>query len=249
MKARFDAGTDVAMVGAWDAARGSVPFSAEEYERLADTLDADADAGHIFVLRTGADGGGPVDVYVDESIPAGVAERLTPIGNACVLALPSGSLVVDGAEYYRSRKPDRAVAERAATVPAGDYVLRCYAAEDGEQTTPRPDPELETIIGKDDLRYYDRVTRGGCVTGALLLLLFPILWPVFGLKVAFTATIVVVLAYFYIREWVLRRNTRFARLRETITAARLQHAEPTFVLELHRTQDRAGLTGGSVSLV
>ena len=241
MKARFDAGTDVAMIGAWDAQRGAQPVTPEEYKRLSDTLDAEADAGHIFVLHTRADGGGHVDVYVDEPIPSEVMTRLTGQGGEFVLALPSGSLMVDGVEHYRARKPGAAASDRAVPVPAGDYALRCYAAKDDEQATPRSERDLETILGKDDLRYYDRITRGGCLTGALLLLLLPVLWPLFGPKVALVTSIVVVVAYFNVREWVLRRNARFARLRETITAFRLQRQESTFVLELRRIQDDTSL--------
>jgi hypothetical protein len=237
MKARFDTGTDVAMIGAWDAQRGAQPVTPEEYKRLSDTLDAEADAGHLFVLHTGADGGGHVDVYVDEPIPSEVMTRLTGQGDEFVLALPSGSLMVDGVEHYRARKPDAAASDRAVRVPAGNYTLRCYAAEDDEEAAPRSERDLETILGKDDLRYYDRITRGGCLTGALLLLLVPVLWPLFGPKVALVTSLVVVVAYFNVREWVLRRNARFARLRETITAFRLQRQRPTFVLELRRIQD------------
>jgi hypothetical protein len=247
MKARFDAGTDVAMIGAWDAQRGVQPFTDEEFRRLSDTLDADADAGHIFVLHTQADGGGPVDVYVDEPIPTELMSRLTAQGGEFVLALPSGSLMVDGAECYRARKPDPTALPRAVSIPAGDYALRCYAANDEEDVVQRSEPDLETILGADDRRYYDRVTRGGCIVGALLLLLLPVLWPFFGWKVAFATTVIVVVAYFNVREW-LRRNARFARLRETVTALRLERQEPVFVLELRRIQDRAGLTGGSVTL-
>lgn len=237
------------MIGAWDAQRGAQPFTTSEFEQLSDSLEAEADAGHAFFLRTKADGGGPVDVYIDEPIPVELAERLTPLGDAFVLALPSGSLAVDGAEYYRPKKPDAAMTARAVTVPAGDYALRCYAAR-GEDAAPmpRPDRELEAILGKDDLRYYDRVTRGGCVIGLLLLLLLPALWPLFGLKIAFAATAVIVVAYFSVRERVLRRNARFARLRETITAFRRGRDEPVFVLELRRVLNRAELTGGSVSV-
>jgi hypothetical protein len=237
MKARFDAGTDVAMIGAWDAQRGAQPVTPEEYKRLADTLDADADAGHIFVLHTRADGGGPVDVYVDEPVPSEVMTRLTVQEGEFVLALPSGSLMVDGVEHYRARKPDAAAADRAVPVPAGDYALRCFAAQDDEEAAPRSERDLESILGKDDLRYYDRITRGGCLTGALPLLLLPVLWPFFGVKVALAAAIVVVVAYFNVREWVLRRNARFARIRATVTALRVQRQEPTFVLALRRIQD------------
>src|SRR3982751_5064417 len=146
MKARFDAGTDVAMIGAWDAQRGAQPVTAEEYRRLSDTLDADADAGHIFVLHTRADGGGQVDLYVDEPIPSEVMTSLTPQGGEFVLALPSGSLMVDGVEHYRPRKPDAASSDRAVQVPPGDYTLRCYAAKYDEEAAPRSERDLETIL-------------------------------------------------------------------------------------------------------
>jgi len=250
MKARFDAGTDVAMIGAWDADRGTQPVSAAEYKQLSDTLDADAEQGHLFVLHTGADGGGPVDVYVDEPVPADIRERLTPIGDELVLAIPSGKLIVDGVEYYRARKANAARAERAVTVPAGDYLLRCYAPEDDEQEAePRSEQELEAIVGKDELRYYERVTRSGCVIGLLVLFSFPVLGPFIGWRTAFITTVVGVVGFFNVREWLLRRNARFNRLREAVTAFRLGRQEPTFVLELRRIEDRAGRSGGSVSLV
>jgi hypothetical protein len=250
MKARFDAGTDVAMIGAWDLGRNAQPFTAEEFKRLTDTLDADAEQGHLFVLHTGADGGGPVDVYVDEPVPDVARARLTPLGDALVLALPSGTLIVDGVEFYRARKPDATLSSRAVAVPAGDYLLRCYTPEDDDQeAAPRPAHDLEAIVGSDERRYYERVTRSGCLIGLGLLLLFPILGPLAGWRIAFATTVVAVIGFFYVREWVLRRNPRFTRLREAVTAHRLGSQEPTFVLELRRIEDREGRTGGSVSLV
>jgi hypothetical protein len=248
MKARFDAGTDVAMIGAWDLARNAEPFTADEYKRLTDTLDADAEQGHLFVLHTSTDGGGPVDVYIDEPVPAAMLTRLTLLGSELVLALPSGQLIVDGVEFYRARKPDATLSSRAVAVPAGDYLLRCYAPkkDEDEDAAPRPAQDLESIVGKDELRYYERVTRSGCLIGLGLLLLFPILGPLAGWRIAFATTVVVVIGFFYVREWALRRNARFARLREAVTSHRLGTREPTVVLELRRAEDREGRTGGSV---
>ncbi|HEX5071577.1 MAG TPA: hypothetical protein VFW03_00130 [Gemmatimonadaceae bacterium] len=249
MKARFDAGTDVAMVGAWDLERGTQPLSPDESRRLSETLDSEAEQGHLFVLHTGADGGGPVDVYIDEPVPDATMASLTPLGGPLVLALPSGKLMVDGVEYYRARKADPGRASRAAAVPPGDYLLRCYTPRDEEQEgAPRPEHDLEAIVGKDELRYYERVTRSGCLVGLVLLLLFPILGPLAGWRIAFATTVVAVIGFFYVREWVLRRNERFARIREAITTHRLGAREPTFVLELRRIADREGRTGGSVRL-
>jgi hypothetical protein len=247
MKARFDAGTDVGMIGAWDLGRNAQPFTPEEYKRLTETLDADAEQGHLFVLHTGADGGGPVDVYIDELVPDDTLTHLTPLGDELVLALPSGQLIVDGVEYYRARKPDATLSSRAVTVPAGDYLLRCYTPRDEEaEAAPRPAQDLETIVGKEELRYYERVTRGGCLIGLALLLLFPILGPLAGWRIAFATTVVAVIGFFYVREWMLRRNPRFTRLREAVTAHRLGTQEPTFVLALRRIEDRRGRAGGSV---
>jgi hypothetical protein len=236
MKARFDVGTDVAMIGAWDEERGAQPFSDAEYARLSDTLDAEATQGHIFVLRTGGDGGGPVDVYVDEPVPPEAIERLTPIGEDLILALPSGTLDVDGVEYYRPKKPVVTRAGRVVALPPGDYTLRCYTAKDAEDSAPsaRAERDLESVIGAEDLRYYERTTRAGCLTGLLLLLLFPALFPFFGWKVAFGDTAVAFVGYFIVREWLLRRNDRFARLRERVTAFRRGREGPTFVLELRK---------------
>lgn len=249
MKARFEASTKVAMVGAWDLARGEQPFSPEAMQHLSEALDADAAQGHLFVLDIGAEGAVPVDVYIDEPVPNDSTSRLTSVGDALVLAIPSGQLVVDGVEYYRSKKPDAARASRAITVPAGDYLLHCYTPRDEAQgPAPGPAHDLEAIVGKDDLRYYERMTRSGCLVGLVLLLIFPIVGPLAGWRIAFATTVVAVIGFFYGREWILRRNARFARIREAITAHRLGAQEPAFVLELRRIEDRAGGTAGSASL-
>ena len=227
------------MVGAWDLERGAQPFSPEEAKRLSEALDADAAQGHLFVLDTGADGVGHVDVYIDEPVPGDAVAGLTSLGDALVLALPSGKLIVDGVEHYRDRKADPARASRAVAVPPGDYVLRCYVPGDEHQAVaPGPVHELETIVGRDELRYYERMTRSGCLIGLVLLLLFPVLGPLAGWRIAFATTVVAVIGFFYGREWVLRRNPRFARIREAVAAHRLGTREPTFVLELRRISER-----------
>jgi len=241
MKARFDAGTDVAMIGAWDAQRGLQPFSADEVKRLSEALDAEASAGHLFVAHTGGDGGGPVDVYIDEPIPEPILAGLTPIGDACILALPSGTLLVDGVEQYRAKKPEVARTNAAAVALApGDYALRCWVTKDEEGEAPqRPHRDLEAIVGADELRYYERTTRLGCLAAPVLLLLFPLLLPFLGWKIATVITLVGVVAFFNIREWLLRRNPRFTRLRQAVTAFRLGHTEATLVMELRRVESRA----------
>jgi len=247
MRARFDAGTDVAMLGAWDAERNTRPFTPAEWSRLEATLDADAAAGHLFLIHTHADGGGAIDVYADEPIPDDVKAHLTPLGGEFLLVLPTGALCVDGAEYYRARKPDTRVSARAVTMPPGDYALRCYEYE-GEEEAPTSEKDLARLVGREDLAYYDRMNRTGCLGGLLMLLLFPLLWFVVGWIVALVVTVVAFVSYFHVHAWFLRRNERYARLRDVVTKFRLEGADPTFVLELRSVPNRAGLSGGSVSL-
>ena len=247
MKARFDAGTDAAMLGAWDAQRNAQPFTSSDIRRFSATLDAEAVAGHIFLLNTQADGGGPIDVYIDETIPSEFQENLEPLGGEFLLALPSGALIVDGAEYYRAPKPDRSLSNRVVTVPPGDYAARWFTPTNDEEQ-PRSEVDLARLVGKEELTYYDRMNSSGCIVGASTLLLFPILWYSVNWIAAAIATPVVFLSFFHIRAWVLRRNARYTDLSNTVDSFRLEHKQPTFVLELRRITDRAGLKGGSVSL-
>jgi hypothetical protein len=242
MKARLDAGTDVAMIGAWDAQRDSTPLSADEQKRFSNLLEADAAEGHLFLVRTGKDGSGPIDLYVDEPMPDEVRDRLLPSGHESLLALPSGALVVDGAEYYRAptRAPERS---RAITVPAGQYSVRCYITKDEEQT-PKSEDELRTRVGSADLAYYDRLNKTGCLLGAATLLLFPILWFPLGWKIALAVTAVIFVSFFHVREWVLKRNARYKRLDAIVPAFRIANEDPWFVFELRSVRDRGADAGG-----
>ena len=246
MKARIDAGSDVAMIGGWDAERGALALAASEVERTS-AMEADAAEGHIFLLHTGADGGGPVDVYVDEAVPMETQDRLVRRGGEFLLRLPSGALVVGGAEDYRAASPRPGRANGSIIVQAGDYAVRCYVAGD-EERSPQSEEALRKLVGSADLEYYDRVNTTGCILGALTLLLFPILSFPLGWKVTLVITAVVFVAFFPARQWFLKRSPRYQRLHEVIPIFRIRNKDPVFVLELRRVRDRTGLTGGSVSL-
>ena len=247
MKARIDAGTDVAMIGAWDAERDTTPFTAAETKRVPDALEADAAAGHLFLLRTGADGGGAIDLYIDEAIPAEMQQRLAREGGEFLLAIPSGQLVVGGAEDYRSAEPRITGPDSCVAVPAGDYSLRCYRLEDEEQDAGS-EKELGRLVGKADLAYYDHTNRIGCVGGLLTLLLFPLLSFLLGWKFALPLTAVAFLSYFPVREWLLKRNARYQRLHKIVPVFRIKNPDPSFVFELRPIRDGARPRGGSVSL-
>ena len=250
MRARFYAGNDAATIGAWDAARNARPFGTGESFRLTTALESDAAAGHIFLINTHADGGGPAEAYIDEPLPAELAERLTLLPGEYWLELPTGALVVDGTEFYRTSDGTPGLAKPIAQVPPGDYAVRCYVDNADEEIVQRgPESELEDVVGHDELAYYDRTNKlGGLAGGGAPLALFAILWPLIGWKFALTIGAVAFLSFFHVREWVLKRNARYARLRDVVTAYRLGSGEPQIVLELRRVPDRGDLKGGSVSL-
>ena len=239
MRARFQVSTDTARLAVWDAKRGEEPFSPEDAKR-SEALNEDMAAGHIAVLNTHADAGGRIDVYVDEPVPPDVLADLTPIDGEFLVALASGKVLVDGAEYYRPQPNDSYTLQPGVSVSAGDYAVRWYRLTNPE-AAPKSEAELVRKFGRDEVEYFDRTNQRGCLFGLSTLLLFPILWYLAGVWIALPVTLVVFLGYFHLKEWYLKRNARYWRLQEVIPAYRHEHEEPLFVLQLRRVQDRAGL--------
>ena len=245
MYVRFNVGTDVAMLGAWDASRGAQVATAAERKQWSETLEADAEAGHVFLIGTGGNGGGPLDVYIDEPIPGGVSKDLTRVEGEFLLAVPSGELIVDGAEFYRTTK-GAPKASKPARVRPGDYTVRCYEWTNDE-APPKTEAELERLVGRPDVAYYDRMNHVGCWLALAMVALFPLWWYLFGFLVAFPLTIVTFISSFHVHRWIKKRDTRYQRLLEVIPTYRLEYQDPGFVLELRYVSDRTGLRGGSVS--
>src|SRR5829696_1609275 len=118
---RIDAGTDVALIGAWDAGRSGVPLDGAN--GWMDALDRDVAANHLFLIHTEADGGGPIDVYVEGEIPPNARRHARALGGEYLLAVPSGRLVVGGAEDYRAAVPRITSDSSVVNVAAGNYLL------------------------------------------------------------------------------------------------------------------------------
>ncbi|PWU10578.1 MAG: hypothetical protein C5B50_25245 [Verrucomicrobia bacterium] len=138
MKTRIDAGTDVAMIGAWDTSRNDSPFPKTSFKKMMRALHEDAQAGHLFLIRTGADGGGPIDVYVDEPLPESALAQTRRAEGEFLIRVPTGQLVVGGAEDYRSSKPRITGENSIVLLPAGDYCLRCYIGTEEEWVPEGP---------------------------------------------------------------------------------------------------------------
>ena len=245
MHRRINAGTDIAMIGLWDASRNESPLKWKSDK----DLEPEISEGHLFVLRTGSDGGGPVDVYVDEDVPADVLKTVKPIGREYLVAAPTGRLIVGGVEDYRAAKPRITGDDSIVTLPAGDYSLRCYRGPADDESEPASEKEIRKAVGAENVRYYDRTNNRvmflGCATPIVLFagLCFVMSW-MFALPIALLAF----LGYFHFTKWLLDRNPRYVQLGKQIDAMRLENQPPTFVFELRNTGSRVGLSGGSLQI-
>jgi hypothetical protein len=258
MYQRIDAGTDVAMIGAWDAGRGAMPFSSDQSRKYRKSLEKEATAGHIFLIHTGADGGGPVDVYVDESVPEAVQTSTRAIGGEFLLTVPSGRLIVAGAEDFRSEAIGEGSGAGVVTIPPGDYAVRCRTAE-GDRESAGEFNSLrdceEKVLTAEEREYYHRRNYGELLlilVGWGLFLLFLPMARQWGWKIALPVTLIIALPYFH---WLDRRARRRAKadprwqeINRKLGAAWERDQARTFVLEMRKLESRNGLTGGSVSV-
>src|SRR5260221_12587956 len=126
MRTRIEAGTDIAMIGAWDAGRDDGEPAKLSGKKFQAALNSDAEAGQLFFIQTGADGGGPVDVFVDEEIPPQLRRQIRLNPKEFLLRIGSGRMMVGGVEDYRSSQPRITGPDSVANIPAGDYELRCH---------------------------------------------------------------------------------------------------------------------------
>jgi len=245
VKQRVEAGTDAAMIGAWDASLNAQPMADAADQRS--LLEADAANGRLFLLETGGDGGGPVDVYIDEAIDPAARERLREVPGRFRLSLPTGALVVGGGEDYRSREPINTSARSVVRIPPGEYEVRCLVPSDPERE-PDSQQELERMVGRDELRYYDRTNRSGCIIGALILLLFPLLLIPFHWMIALPVTLIAFLGWFPLRARILLRSRRYQQLHRVVPEYRLRTVDPWLVLTLQTMAPGSDLKGGIASL-
>jgi hypothetical protein len=260
MYARIEAGTDVAMLGAWDHGRMD-PSLAEPSQKLTvHALEHDAEEGHLFLIHTGGDGSAPIDVYIDADAPANVRKKAKSKdgGNReYLIHIPTGRLVVGGVEDYRHPNPRTTTHDSILSIPAGDYRLRCYIgnhADSGPVTTIQ-DVE-EKVLTPEEREFYRAGRRKAAIAsclGYVSLLLFPALALPYGWKIALGITFAVGGALFYVLDlWAKRHGSadpRWQRLNKMVERAWLGSHSASFILELHRLDkptNGAVLKGGSI---
>lgn len=247
MRLRLVAGSDIARLGVWDAARlpDSPPHRRTPVHQA--EIQADANNGVLYIIETGADGTDTIDLYVDECPPPGLIRHFCQIGEKRLLVVASGKIRVDGLEYYRA-PPETTPLANLVELPSGDYGITCWANTEEEVSGGPSEEALRAAMGEAEHLYYRRRHRHTGL-GCLGLLLFPVLWPWLGWKWSLAIAGVVVLGWFHFREWWLKRDLRFQAARRKHEQLMGQHAtecSATMILVLRRLTDRNGLTGGSV---
>jgi hypothetical protein len=251
MKFRINAGSDVAMIGAWDVSRNDSVLAKAWGKEFDQTLEQDATSGDIFVIRLGGDAGGPIDIYVDAPIPKEALAEMRAEGGEFLLRVPSGRLMVGGVEDYRSAKPKITGPDSVIVLAPGDYALRCYSSTSEEGLTLPTGKELKAALGADDYAYRNRIDRLRLL-GYLLLLLFPVLSFPLGWKWALLITVVVFFAWFYVQEQILvKRNARYQRIEKQanqLYGKAKEKEPPWFIFDLRLTSGPHNLKGGSIRI-
>lgn len=249
-KFRIDAGTDIAMIGAWDASQ-SDPFTDTSPGAFSQALERDAAEGRLLLIHTGADGGGPIDLYVDDEIPPDVLQHAKAINGEIFVTVPSGRLLVGGAEDYRCASPRITGDDSVVTIAPGDYAVRCYVPTDGDDERERgSEAALKNLIGADNLRRYDQINLGMFALGMLMpVVALVVLSLVWNWKIGLAVAIVTFFSYWPIGAWIVQRTGTYRRFDKIISAHRLGDSPATFVLQLRRVTDRGALKCGSVRVV
>jgi hypothetical protein len=251
MKARVEAGTDIAQIGAWDATQDDGAFDKFSFKRRTAALREDSEAGFIFVINTGADGGGPIDVYIDEPIPESALKENKLLNGEFLLRVPSGKLVVGGVEDYRYSKRKITGLESIVLVPGGDYKLQCYAPKVDEGSFEGvSNAVLKEAIGEDNYNYW-RSREKTAGYGCLPLALFPALAYTINWKTALAIAAATTVLWFYCRKQILKRNTRYQNIDKRVQEIYRQaeaNSPPTFIFELKRLGEGSNLKGGAIDL-
>jgi hypothetical protein len=251
MKARVEAGTDIAQVGAWDASRDDGAFDKLSFKRWKASLREDTEAGFIFVLNTGADGGGPIDIYINEPIPESALKDFDHLKGEFLVRVPSGKLIVGGVEDYRYSERKITGPNSIVPIPAGDYQLQCHAPKDDEDSfNGVSTAALKGTIGADDYDYWRKRNKTAAF-GCLPFALFPAFAYTFNWKIALAITVATAVAWFCCQQQFLKRNTRYQSINKRVQEIYRQaeaNAPPTFIFELKRLQEGSNLKGGEVDL-
>jgi hypothetical protein len=236
MKHRVEAASDGGLIVFHDIGAECVALVAEGGASRRWIPDGVRD-GSCFVIDADDAVSYRLDVFVEEE-PSGLAEhRCRPLGGAHLLRIPSGRLVVEGAEAWADGLCGE---ENAVDLDPGDYALSLLGRDEYDETEIQR--EYAGIVGEADLRlrtWIDRTGLVGCVTTALSALAIVLPWTR-----EWWPWVLILLILSWAPFHLLRLLPRYRSVEAKI--GEYEKRLPHYTVELQRVDDSGHLRGGSL---
>jgi hypothetical protein len=131
MKFETEAGTDIAMIGIWDADASSeeIPF-----KHLMDELSKDGKEGKLLRVDTGADGGYSICVIsTREELRSFRLDAYAKIEHDLFLKSESGAFIAGGLEDYRNGTPQFTSKDDLFKLGPGAFKVHAYVHNEEEE--------------------------------------------------------------------------------------------------------------------
>ncbi len=128
--------------------------NALEFSWKNDSAEEAASRGQLFYVQLEGDGGGPLEVFVNETVPEKILETVRTINRRYKLKLETGKATVGGVEDFGAKK--RAIAEDFNIEP-GTYAVRCHLPD--EKYLNRGEREPVLLKGPWMYRFLYRLTN------------------------------------------------------------------------------------------
>jgi hypothetical protein len=234
MSIRVELGTDISLIGLWDPAHTRHDLDDADTS----TLGAEAKAGRLFFIDTGADGGYSADIYVDEAPDPDALTMYSQVNRDFLLVSESGRLLAGGLEDFVGSRARPSTHE--VSVPVGRYALTLHHLNAGQVWEPK---RVQRFIGVEDYEYYQKRTYGigwGCLLfGAAFAFLAFRFWYVAAALFGVWAV------YKFAHSRIRASDARYQQIHQRMNDYDKRFAEFLFVL---RRSEATELSGGWFNL-
>ena len=154
----LDAGTDVAMLGLWDANAPRDDIGKSNPGKFQELLDEDAHKGKLIYINTSSDGSFSIGICLcSNDLPEDLEKWYTQVDRRLFLNVESGQVIAGGLEDYRSSNPQITGDADLVTVRNGVYQISAYQAIYDDE---RKIEEIRDIVGEDEYAYYSSRSTG-----------------------------------------------------------------------------------------
>lgn len=238
MRKRINIGTDIATIGFWDPSCERPDLSAAKYAAYQAGLEAEANAGRLFFILTGADGSYPADVYTNQVPAPNILTLYESADRRFLIRCTSGRMVAGGIEdFVNPKKITISLKDQFALKP-GSYAIQIY-----ERVEEKMISRLRDELGEPDYEYYARRAERlpwGCLLAVTI---------VFSVIVLLTQFWIIALVVFCagVAYTAFRYRTQTVDVRYESIAERVDSFDkdiPPFVYVIQPIGDNSNVTGG-----